>query len=443
MMISVGEDEGARRRVLIVEDSRTQAEALRTLLAESGFVVRVAHSGAAALTDLRAHVADIVISDVLMPGMSGFELCRAIRIEKLVQDVPFILLTSLIDPLDVVRGLECGADNYVTKPYDPDQLLRRIARTLDSQALRRANQTNGPIEINFLGSRFSIAAGREQILDVLISSFEDIVRGNEALRTAEVERERMYEREKQARVGAEKARSRAEEANRAKSQFLAMMSHDLRTPLNAIAGYSEILELGLRGPITEAQRADLNRIRTNQRHLLNLVNDVLSFARLDAGAIPLNLRAVNLDATARPLRDVIEPQATAREITYAYDGCDGGTEVMADSDRLEQILINLLGNAVKFTPEGGHITMRCVARGATGAIEVTDTGIGIPEDQLLTIFDPFVQVDANRGKREGVGLGLSISRSLAKAMGGEIEVRSTVGAGSTFTVLLPLVNRTG
>ncbi|MEO8580122.1 MAG: ATP-binding protein [Gemmatimonadales bacterium] len=426
------------RPILIVEDSRTQAEALRAFLEASGFAPRVASSGLAALADLRAHHADLVISDIIMPGMSGLELCQALRADLDLGDIPFMLLTSLIDPLDVIRGLECGADNYATKPYDPAQLLRRIGRTFDSRPTRRSNSTTEPIEVTFLGHRFSVESGREQILDVLISSFEDIARANVALRSAEDERELLYEGEREARREAEEARLRAEEANRAKSEFLAMMSHDLRTPLNAIAGYSELLALGIRGPVTAPQKSDLERIQRNQRHLLNLVNDILSFAKIETGKIPLEMKSVNLEKTVRPLRAVIEPQAAKRGITYEYlgDGCDG--VVVADVERLEQVLINLLGNAVKFTPDGGRVTMRCFTRDGMGVIEVTDSGIGIPEDKIKVIFDPFVQVDANRGKRDGVGLGLAISRKLAQAMGGEIDVSSTVGVGSTFSVSLKL-----
>jgi two-component system sensor histidine kinase/response regulator len=428
----------ARRRVLVVEDSRTQAEALRALLVDAGYDVTVARSGAEAMQALRAPPTDLIISDVVMPGMTGFDLCRAVRGDSTLAGTPFILLTSLAAPLDVVNALECGADNYVTKPYDPDQLLRRIERTLHSHAAHPRRAPSDPIAITFLGARFRVTAEREQIIDVLISSFEDVVRANTSLRAAEQEREALYEKERQARLESEDARRRAEEANQAKSEFLAMMSHDLRTPLNAIGGYSELLALGVRGPVNDAQLADLERIRRNQRHLLTLVNDVLSFARLETGEIPLNLAPVKLNATVRPLRAVIGPQAAKRGIEYEYEACDADVVVTADPERVEQILINLLGNAIKFTPDGGRVTMRCGVRGTTGFVDVADTGVGIPRTKLAVIFDPFVQVDANRGKREGVGLGLAISRKLARAMGGDVTVESEEGKGSTFTLSLPL-----
>jgi two-component system sensor histidine kinase/response regulator len=427
-----------KKCVLIVEDSRTQAEALRTLLDEAGYVVSVARSGGDALTVLAKHDTDLVISDVIMPGMNGFDLCRAVRRDPSIAALPFILLTSLAEPLDIMRGLECGADNYATKPYDPDVLLRRVERTMLSGNLRRADAFRDPIDVSFLGSTFEVGSTREQILDVLISSFEDVVRANAALRAAEGEREALYEKEKQARLESEQARKRAEEANKAKSEFLAMMSHDLRTPLNAIGGYAELLALGVRGPVSELQLSDLERIRRNQRHLINLVNDVLSFARLETGEIPLNITAFNLSLTVGPLRAVIETQAAKREIGYTFVPSPDVVTVRADSERMEQVLINLLGNAVKFTQDGGQITVTCGSRDGMGFVEVQDSGIGIPEAKLHLIFDAFMQVDANRGKRDGVGLGLAISRKLALAMGGDVTVRSEEGKGSTFTLLLPL-----
>jgi len=426
------------RKILVVEDSRTQAAALRAQLAANGYDVRVAKSGVEALAELRRWKADLVISDVIMPEMTGLELCRALRHDPALRDLPFVLLTSLIDPLDVVRGLECGADNYITKPYELDQLLERIERTLESRHRRATRAPNDGIEITFLGSTFTIRSTRDQVLDVLVSSFEDVVRTNAALRAAEDERERLFEQEKQARLEAEEARARAEEANRAKSEFLAMMSHDLRTPLNAIGGYSELLAMGVRGPINDTQASDLERIRRNQRHLLALVNDVLSFARLETGEIPLHLDRVLLDSTVRPLRAAIEPQAHERGVTYEFVGCGPEVAVLADSERLEQILINLLGNAIKFTPAGGKITVTCASREGQGIVEVNDTGIGIPASKLSSIFDAFVQVDANQGKRDGVGLGLAISRKLANAMHGDITVTSTLGKGSSFVLSLPL-----
>lgn len=244
--------------------------------------------------------------------------------------------------------------------------------------------------------------------------------------------------EHRARAEAEAARAEAERASRAKSDFLAMMSHELRTPLNAIAGYAELIELGLRGPVSDAQVVDLQKIRQNQRHLLGLINSVLNFARLDAGRVMYDLANVPLAAALRAVESLIEPQLRERALAYHLAPCDVAVTVRADNEKLQQILLNLLGNAAKFTAAGGRIELSCRVDGRQVHISVRDTGVGIPPEQFERIFEPFVQGNrAARGSKEGVGLGLAISRELARGMGGELVVDSEVGVGSTFTLTLP------
>jgi signal transduction histidine kinase len=230
----------------------------------------------------------------------------------------------------------------------------------------------------------------------------------------------------------------AREANRVKSQFLATMSHELRTPLNAIAGYAELLDLGLHGPVTEEQREALRRIRVNQRHLLGLINDVLSFTRLETGRLEFDIVDVGVEETLSAARAHIEPQIAARELHYEYHPGDPAITCRADRDKLQQIVLNLLTNAVKFTPAGGCITLEWEASPDDVAIRVRDTGRGIPRDKLAMIFEPFVQLDTAFSARfDGAGLGLAISRELARAMDGEVSVESGIGNGSTFTVTMP------
>jgi PAS domain S-box-containing protein len=251
-----------------------------------------------------------------------------------------------------------------------------------------------------------------------------------------------------AREAAEAARAAAEEANRAKSQFLSTMSHELRTPLNAVAGYVDLLVLGVRGPVTEAQRADLERLRRANQHLTGLVNDVLNFARLDAGQVEYHVAAVDLGPVVSDLETLIGAQLAAKGLAFDHDGCAADTPehphvVRADPDKLRQILLNLLTNALKFTDPGGRVGLACEtdATAGVGRVRVTDSGRGIPPDQLSRIFEPFVQVDRHRTheSQQGVGLGLSISRELAQGMGGDLTAESTPGVGSTFTLTLPAV----
>jgi signal transduction histidine kinase len=429
------------RRILVVEDSPTQAAALEALLDDAGYAVTIARSAEIALTRLQSDSFDMVISDVVMPGMTGYELSRAIKEQAAPRNLPVVLLTSLSDPLDIIRGLESGADNYVTKPYEPEQLLRRIQGVFDNAALRANRGRTGRVDITFLGAHFAITSEKEQILDLLLSSFEELVRTNAALRTAEAERARLHELEVLGRQQAERARAIAEDANRAKSEFLAMMSHDLRTPLNAIGGYADLLAAGVRGPISALQLVDLERIKRNQQHLLALVKDVLNFARIERSDVEIKLEPTELNRAVKHLGAMIEPQTVSRGLTYSYVPCDDSVVVTADPERLEQIIVNLLTNSVKFTRPDGTITLVCGIDGEHdefATIQVRDTGIGIPADKLDSIFEPFTQLDMHHDKREGVGLGLAISRKLARLMGGDLYATSTIGQGTTMTLRLPL-----
>ena len=239
---------------------------------------------------------------------------------------------------------------------------------------------------------------------------------------------------------AERARADAEAANQAKSDFLATMSHELRTPLNAIAGYTELLEMELRGPITDEQRDDLRRIRRSQRHLLALVNDVLNFARLDTGYLHYEIVPVSVADTLGAVEAMVAPQMRAKGLAYELRSPADTLMVAADHEKLQQILVNLLSNALKFTPTGGRIDLECSTNDESVLITVTDSGRGIPADKLEVIFEPFVQVErALTRETEGSGLGLSISRQLARAMHGELTVTSELGTGSVFTLTLPRV----
>jgi PAS domain S-box-containing protein len=312
-------------------------------------------------------------------------------------------------------GRRFWASVIITALFDEDRRLVGFAKVTRDLTTRRATEQKAIEDARQLAAEEERATAAERRARELGEVLEQLRR-----QSAELDRRRQE----------------AELANRTKSEFLAAMSHELRTPLNAIGGYAELLSLGLRGPLTDAQRDDLQRIRLSQQRLLGIINDILNFSRVEAGRLAYDLSAVAVREVFAAVTPLIELQAHDKGLSCSVEPCDA--IAYADRAKVEQILINLLSNAVKFTPAGGSVSAKCSSSGLSVCIQVTDTGVGIPEDQLDSIFEPFVQIGRGLARPlEGTGLGLAISRDLATGMNGELTVESTVGAGSTFTLTLP------
>lgn len=231
-----------------------------------------------------------------------------------------------------------------------------------------------------------------------------------------------------------------EAANRTRLEFVSALSHELRTPLNAIGGYADLLLIGVRGTLTDQQREDLERIRRSQQHLLLIINDLLNYSRIDAGRIHYDVAPVPILEVVDNVGPIIDVMAVNKQITLERDGCSPDLVANADRTKVEQILLNLLSNSIKFTPSEGRIRIFCGRLGNQVSVSIEDTGIGIPSERLEQVFEPFVQLGRSlTSAQEGTGLGLAISRELARAMGGDLTAVSEPGAGSTFTVTLPSV----
>jgi signal transduction histidine kinase len=326
-----------------------------------------------------------------------------------------------------------------------DSLLSSVAvmsATEDRLLLRRADDMTlnerTTVMIVIVGS--IVAAALSLLLNMMFRSFAKEQQRNAELlqeQAAELEMQR-DELQKQSAQLATRTEA-AEQANRAKTDFLRAMSHELRTPLNAIGGYAQLMELGIRGPVTEEQHEDLSRIRRSQQHLLSLINDILNFAKLEAGHVHFEMQDVPLHEVILAMDELIRPQMLAKQITYECDAGALNTVVRADREKVLQIMLNLLSNAVKFTPANGTISVFVSRAEGMACVNVRDNGVGIPADRQEAVFEPFVQVGRSLSwPAEGTGLGLAISRDLARSMGGDLTVTSEAGQGSTFTLCLAM-----
>jgi signal transduction histidine kinase len=367
---------------------------------------------------------------------------RTVAVEAAVPGTPWIVVIEgresalLARPRITVRRLALLAlALIVIGAIVAWRLGRRITRPLTALTSAAEEISRGTYE-------YAVPRGGGNEVDRLTMTFGSMAR-KVATAQSQLEQRAIDAQEYAAELARANARLRdaitdAEEASRAKSDFLAVMSHELRTPLNAIGGYTELLAMGIYGEVRPEQHEALSRIERSQRHLLSLIDDVLSFARLEGGQTEFHLRDFPLQEALAGVDALVAPQAQARRLALDLSACASLLLVRADPDKVRQIVLNLVANAIKFTPEAGRVHVRCEAAEDVVHVHVEDTGPGIPEDRVDAIFEPFVQGDrALNRPSEGVGLGLAISRDLAHGMGGTLTVRSTVGAGSTFTLALP------
>jgi signal transduction histidine kinase len=352
-----------------------------------------ASDGADALDKVRRLLPALVLADIMMPVMTGHDLLQAMRNDEALRTIPVILLTARAGAEARVESLEAGADDYVSKPFNEEELVARVKNQL------RIHR-------------------QERELEARTAQLQDLYTKLEA---ANVE---------------------LREASLRKSEFVSIVSHDLRTPLTAIGGFVDNLLEGIGGPLTEKQRRSLDRIKTNIGRLVRMINDLLDLSKIEAGTLPFRSKTIAIADFVDTLMESLQPLAHEKSLRLGSSIQDRSLLIQGDPDKLTQVMTNLIQNACKFTPSGGEVRLDVTADGADFArVCVSDTGCGISPDELPRVFDKFYRGTASRGEARGAGLGLAIVKHFVELHQGRIWVESAPEQGSRFYFTIPMAHR--
>ena len=408
------ESGAAAGEILIVEDSQTQAAQLQYILERHGFPVSVAANGREALAVMAGEKPALLISDIIMPEMDGFELCRRIKAGEETRDIPVILLTSLSDPQDVIKGLACGADNFITKPYDEDYLLARIRHMRENRHQRRSHDFPVEMEVPFAGEKYSITSDCRQVLDFLLSTYETAIQKNRELIRARDE------------LNASK--EQLETANRELETFNYTVSHDLRSPLTNIHGFCQLL-LGMYGNrLDEECLGFIREIFAESQRMDQLIGTILNFSSLNRSEI--NRTIVDLSEMAHGIAAGLRLSQPERRVTFRIEE---GITTNGDARLLKVVMENLLGNAWKYTGKKETPVIEFGTREFEGrpACFVRDNGAGFDMAKAGQIFTPFQRLH-DQAEFAGFGIGLASVQRIIQRHGGRIWAAGEPDKGATF-----------
>ncbi|MDP2627331.1 MAG: response regulator [Candidatus Rokubacteria bacterium] len=419
------------RTILVVEDSRTQAERLQLLLDVAGYRVDVASNGREGLERARLSRPDLIISDVVMPEMDGYDFCRALKSTEELRRIPFVLLTQRGAPQDVIRGFQCGADNFITKPFEDDLLLERLQRIFAHLELRQGGRLDVEITLGSGGQQIVINADKQQMIELLFSTLDDLVRLNGQL----AESQRViedYARTLEAQVQERTERLLQTEKIATMGLLLAGVAHELNNPLSVVKGHADLLQLAVpEGPLAVRAR----KIGQAAERCTRIVRNFLSLAR----QYPPERKATRLNQLVHEAVELLGYQLRTAGLEVRLDLAQDLPPLWADPHQLNQVLVNLIANAqhaMREHPAPKRLTMTTREDRARGQVvlEVADTGPGIAAEVQAKIFEPFF---STKEPGEGTGLGLSICRGIVESHDGTLTVRSEPGRGAVFTVDLP------
>ncbi len=405
--------------IMVVEDSVMEATMVKSLLKQHGYKVKVYHEGSEAFQAASNELPMLIISDVVMPIMDGYEFCEKLKSTPKLMEIPIILLTSLQDPLDIIHGLQSGADNFITKPFESKYLLSRVNYLLANRELRSAGNTDMVLEIMFKGNKYAINSERKQILDLLLSVYETSIEQNRAL----------VEAQKQLQESNEHLAM----ANRDLEAFSYTISHDLRTPLNHISVSTQLIKQNHEQSFNEEDNSYLETILTTVRSMADMISDLLQFSR--SGNIKVDLQEVDLTDLTKQVIEWTRQDNPDRKIKFVVEE---GIVVTGDSSLLMVVMKNLLGNAWKYTsytaePEihvGTHVNEEHTV------VFVKDNGAGFNQNVAGNLFTPFVRLHS-QDEFPGTGVGLSTVRRIVERHGGRIWATGEVGHGATFSFSIP------
>lgn len=458
-------EEQKREKILVVEDSPTQAEELSYALKKNGYSVLHARNGREALEAIHRERPDLVISDIIMPEMDGFALCKKIKAVQDMQSIPVFLLSALSDPEDVLKGLECGADNFITKPYKEAYLIGRINDVLANGKHCGSLGPHIDTEICFKGQKYSITSEKSQILDLLLSTYETAVMRNNELKEVRQKLELLNEQlekkvedrtaaliteigerrkaeEEVRRLNAELERrvvertEQLETANQDLESFSYSVSHDLKAPLRAINGFSQLLIEEYGDKIEPKAKELLDVIGDRARHMGKLMDDILTFSR--AGRQELFLGEIDMDQLAR---SVVSDLLLANPATTAKIEIGTLQPARGDLSAVRQILTNLVSNAIKFSSERERPLIEIGFRdgGQENSYYVKDNGVGFDMKYADKLFGVFQRLHG-REAFDGTGIGLAIVKRFVTKLGGRIWAEGKVNEGSVFHFTLPKAN---